>query len=156
VGRRLVGDAVSDSRSKVTLRRLYTRPVTGALVAMESRARRFPKGLAAFITARDQTCRTPYCDAPIRHIDHAEPWHREGTTSAANGLGMCERCNYVKEAPGWRVSAAGEKHGHAAAFVTPTGTEYRSTAPPGPGANPVTVSRVEAGVAKVVGGLRAA
>ena len=100
IGRRLVAAAAGDGRSKATLRRLYTRSATGALVAMESRSRRFPKGLAAFITARDQTCRTPYCDAPIRHIDHAHPHHRGGKTSTVNGLGMCERCNYVKVAPG--------------------------------------------------------
>jgi hypothetical protein len=54
---------------------------------MESRSRLFPKGLAEFINLRDDTCRTPYCDAPIRHRDHAVPSHRDGPTSAVNGLG---------------------------------------------------------------------
>ena len=49
------------------IRRLYAQPATGSLVAMESVARPFPTGLARFIELRDQTCRTPYCDAPIRH-----------------------------------------------------------------------------------------
>jgi hypothetical protein len=92
VARRLVGGAIGDPRSRATLRRLYRHPRSGALVAMESRSRRFPKGLAAFIGVRDQTCRTPYCDAPIRHRDHARPRNRGGPTSANNGLGMCERC----------------------------------------------------------------
>jgi hypothetical protein len=53
-------------------------PASGALVAMESRSRLFPKGLAHFIALRDDTCRTPYCDAPIRHTDHADPHIRGG------------------------------------------------------------------------------
>ena len=93
VARRLIDGAVTDRRSRATLCRLYRHPATGALVAMESRSRCFPRGLSAFIGLRDQTCRTPYCDAPIRHRDHAQPHHRDGPTSAENGLGECERCN---------------------------------------------------------------
>ena len=74
----LVSGAVSDKRSRAMLRRLYAHPTSGALVAMESRARLFPRGLAAFIGLRDQRCRTPYCDAPIRHRDHARPWAGSG------------------------------------------------------------------------------
>jgi len=73
VAQRLVHDAVVDERSLATLRRLYRDPTSGSLVAMESRSRLFPKGLAGFIGVRDRTCRTPYCDAPIRHRDHATP-----------------------------------------------------------------------------------
>jgi hypothetical protein len=54
-------------------------------------------------TEADGTCRTPYCDAPIRHTDHATPVAHGGPTSVLNGLGECEACNYAKEAPGWRV-----------------------------------------------------
>lgn len=129
--RHMIGDALTHDDSWATLRRLYAAPDTGALVAMESRSRRFPKGLARFIATRDQTCRTPYCDARIRHIDHAEPHHRNGPTSAANGQGLCEHCNYAKEAPGWRVVAAVDEFGrHTTDHITPTGATYRSTAPP--------------------------
>ncbi|KWX22710.1 HNH endonuclease [Mycolicibacterium wolinskyi] len=134
VARKLVADAVGDERSKTTLQRLYRHPSSGALVAMESRARLFPKGLAEFIALRDDTCRTPYCDAPIRHTDHAEPSARGGATSAANGEGLCERCNYTKESVGWQVHTFDENGVHTAFFVTPTGAVYRSTAPPLPGA----------------------
>jgi Domain of unknown function (DUF222) len=148
VARRLVMDAVLDERTRATLRRLYRHPASGSLVAMESRSRCFPKGLARFIGVRDQTCRTPYCDAPIRHRDHAQPRNRGGPTSARNGLGMCERCNYVKETPGWRVTTCDEKGVHTAEFVTPTGLQYRSTAPPLPGPPPagpppITISKIE-------------
>jgi hypothetical protein len=90
--------------------------------------------LASFIELRDQTCRTPYCDAPIRHHDHAHPHHRGGTTSAVNGSGKCEACNYAKEAPGWQVSTTVDATGtHTARITTPTGAVYHSTAPPLPG-----------------------
>lgn len=130
---KLTGDAATDAEAKATLRRLYRHPKSGQLVAMESRARIFPKGLAAFIGLRDRTCRTPYCDAPIRHHDHATPDREGGGTSALNGLGACEACNYAKEAPGWRVSTSEHEGKHTAEYTTPTGATYRSIAPPLPG-----------------------
>ncbi len=141
---RLTGDAVADASAKATLRRLYRHPGSGQLVAMESRSRFFPEGLARFIGLRDQTCRTPYCDAPIRHRDHAVPKHAGGQTTAVNGLGACEACNYTKEAPGWSVTTSDSDGRHTAEFTPPTGAVYRSTAPPLPGP-PVrtTVSLVE-------------
>ncbi|MGH3553807.1 MAG: DUF222 domain-containing protein, partial [Mycobacterium sp.] len=142
VGRALVSAAVTDSRSRATLRRLYAHPDSGALVAMESRARLFPRSLANFIGLRDQHCRTPYCDAPIRHRDHAAPWAGGGATSAANGLGLCERCNYVKEVAGWQVDTdLDETRRHTAEFITPTGRHYRSAAPPR--APTITISDLE-------------
>jgi hypothetical protein len=157
VARQLVSGAVGDAQSRATLRRLYRRPGSGALVAMESRARRFPKGLATFIGLRDQACRTPYCDAPMGHRDHARPHHQGGATSAANGLGMCERCNYAKEAPGWRVTAAVDETGwHRAEFETPTGMRYQSGAPPPPGWFPVDVTEIELRVAVALPDLHAA
>ncbi len=139
VAQTMVLDAVTDSRSRATLRRLYATPDSGALVTMESRSRLFPKGLADFISLRDQRCRTPYCDAPIRHNDHATPHRRGGPTSAINGAGMCESCNYTKEAPGWVVTTGiGETGRHTTEFTTPTGAHYHSIAPPVPG-TPATV-----------------
>jgi len=141
---KLTGDAVTDAAAKATLRRLYRHPRSGQLVAMESRSRIFPKGLARFIELRDQTCRTPYCNAPIRHRDHAVPQRQGGPTSAINALGLCEACNYTKEAPGWTVATTAANGEHAAQFSTPTGATYQSTAPPLPGP-PIrkTISRME-------------
>jgi hypothetical protein len=144
VARSLVAAAVADGASVATLRRLYAKPASGALVAMESRSRHFPKGLAEFIGLRDQRCRTPYCDAPVRHRDHARPYRRGGRTTAVNGLGCCERCNYTKEADGWTVSTAlGEDGSHTATFTTPTGAHHHSTAPPVPGTPPRPTSEIE-------------
>ncbi|MFE4542082.1 HNH endonuclease [Arthrobacter sp. NPDC056727] len=123
-------DAVKDL--KIWLRRLYTAPDTGDLVAMESKRRLFPPPLRRFIQIRDDTCRTPYCDAPIRHHDHIIPWHNNGPTSLANGAGLCEACNHTKELPGWKTQPKPGPR-HTIEITTPTGHTYRSTAPPLPG-----------------------
>jgi hypothetical protein len=144
IGRRLIAASVGDRRSRATLRRLYKHPRSGALVAMESRARLFPKGLSRFIDLRDDTCRIPYCDAPIRHHDHATAHGRGGATSGVNGLGVCEACNYAKEAPGWKVVTTQDETGcHQGEFTTPTGAHYHSKAPPLPGARRIDISSIE-------------
>lgn len=144
VARHLVRSAAVDNRSRATLRRLYQHPASGALVAMESRSRTFPKGLAEFIALRDDTCRTPYCDARIRHTDHVTPHARDGETCATNGRGACEACNYTKEAHGWQVSASVDENGtHTTTFITPTGARHSSQAPPLPGPPRIEISEVE-------------
>ena len=144
VAQSLIADAVADPASLATLRRLYAKPSTGALVAMESRSRLFPKGLAEFIGLRDQRCRTPYCDAPVRHRDHARPHRRGGRTSGINGLASCERCNYTKESHGWTVSTGTDERGsHTATYTTPTGAHHHSTAPPAPGTPAKPFSDIE-------------
>lgn len=118
----------------VWLRRLYTAPASGELLGMDSRARLFPAGLRRFIQVRDDTCRAPYCDAPIRHLDHIIPWHHAGPTTSTNGQGLCETCNHTKETPGWTaktITRPGQRH--SVETRTPTGHTYRSTAPPLPG-----------------------
>ncbi|MDQ0210541.1 hypothetical protein J2S92_001213 [Arthrobacter bambusae] len=131
------GEPESGQELKLWLRRLYTAPGTGELVGVDSRARLFPAGLRRFIQARDDTCRTPYCDAPIRHIDHIIPWHHGGTTSLANGAGLCEACNHTKELPGRTAQNGTAKPNpgtrHVLDIRTPTGHHYQSTAPPLPG-----------------------
>ena len=111
---------------------------------MDSRARLFPPGLRRLIQARDDTCRTPYGDAPIRHFDHIIPWHRGGPTTQANGAGLCEACNHTKETPGWSVRPRPGPR-HTIEVQTPTGHSDHSTAPPLPGTDtPAAVSRLQA------------
>ena len=128
------GPSLYRQELKAWLRRLYTAPGTGDLVAMDSRARLFPAGLRRFIEARDDTCRTPYCDAPIRHHDHVVPWHKGGTTSIGNAAGLCEACNHTKELPDWKTQPRPGPR-HTIQLRTPTGHSYRSTAPPLPGSS---------------------
>jgi HNH endonuclease len=101
IARQLIATAAGRDE-RLAVRRLFTKPATGALVAMESAARAFPKALALLIRLRDQVCRTPFCDAPVRHVDHVKPHAEGGSTNADNGQGLCEQCNYAKQAPGWR------------------------------------------------------
>lgn len=110
-----------------SLRRLYTDP-DGQLVAMDSRSRAFPAGLAQFLAVRDRTCRTPYCDAPVRHRDHVHRWIDGGQTSAVNGQGLCEACNQTKEAAGWSAQVT-DTDPHEVETTTPTGHRHRSRAP---------------------------
>lgn len=125
VARYLLASLHPDTR--LWLRRLYTHPRTGELVAMESRRRHFPKPLRRFLLTRDQLCRTPWCGAPIRHTDHVQPHRSGGTTSAANGQGLCERCNQIKETTDWHTTP--EPDG-TVTTTTPTRHRYHSNAPP--------------------------
>ena len=129
-----------DNDLNLWVRRLYTAPGTGELVAMDSTARLFPAGLKRFLQIRDETCRTPYCDAPIRHHDHVTPRHRRGQTTAGNGQGLCEACNHTKETPGWAAQTIPGPR-HTVATTTPTGHTYHSTAPPLPGTPPAGGTR---------------
>jgi hypothetical protein len=108
------------------LRRLYTQPASGELISMESKRRLFTTSQRKFIALRDQTCRTPWCEAPIRHTDHIKPADRGGKTSVSNGQGLCAACNFAKQAPGWRArpGPAGQLD-----LITPTGHRYRSRPP---------------------------
>ncbi|MDN5795355.1 MAG: HNH endonuclease, partial [Intrasporangium sp.] len=122
--------------AKRWLRRLYTHPGTGTLVGLDSTARLFPAGLRRYLIARDGVCRTPWCDAPIRHADHIRPHSRGGPTSASNGQGLCIACNLTKDLPGWHseVTDPGPGRGgagpHTTRITTPTGHTHTSTAPP--------------------------
>ncbi|MHA7278578.1 HNH endonuclease [Arthrobacter sp. MDT2-2] len=120
---------------RVWVRRLYTAPGTGDLLAVDSRARLFTDGQRRFIEARDRSCRTPYCDAPIRQVDHVLPWRDAGPTSLWNGAGLCEACNHTKEIDGWKaITRSGPTH--TIDLRTPTGHTYRSAAPPALGTGP--------------------
>lgn len=122
VARRFLAGTEAD----VFLRRLYADPGSGQLVAMESERRTFTGLLRQMVLIRDGTCRTPYCDAPIRHVDHARPHRDGGKTSWENASGLCVRCNLTKEAPGWVHGATPE----ALTVSTPTGHRYTSTPRP--------------------------
>lgn len=126
--------------ARVWIRRLYRNPVTGALVAMESRRREFPAGLHRFLVTRDQICRTPWCDSPVRHADHVRRAADGGPTSAANGQGLCEACNHAKEAGGWEHTPATTSRAGPITVRTPTGHCYTSRPPDLPGDPPPTAA----------------
>ena len=77
-------------------------------------------------------CRTPWCDAPIRHSDHIQPYSTGGPTTLPNAQGLCARCNQTKEAAGWRSEPIG---GGGIRTVSPTEHRYLSVGPPTPTAD---------------------
>ena len=129
---------VDDPAGQAWLRRVFTHPTTGELVALQAKSEAFPPALRQLLVFRDQTCRTPWCDAPVRHADHARRRADGGETSAGNGQGLCEQCNYVKEAKGWAAAehVSSRTGHHVVETSTPTGHLYRSRPPPLPGAPP--------------------
>ncbi|GAA1314394.1 MAG: DUF222 domain-containing protein [Brachybacterium tyrofermentans] len=116
---------------RAELRRLYTHPTTGELVAMESTARAFPPALARFILWRDVTCRGPFCDAPIRQTDHIKPYSEGGHTCLDNGDGDCVFCN-DKEQQTRSVERddAPETQGHSVTWTSVNGVTRTTTPEP--------------------------
>src|SRR5690625_877707 len=123
----IIKDCLADPTVKACIRRMYTRPADGQLVAMESRRRAFPTGLAKMLKLRDDTCATPFCNNPVEEADHRTPWAKGGTTSWDNATGLCRRCNQRKENRGWRYSGTPDE----LTVATPTGHQYTvPTLPP--------------------------
>lgn len=134
----VAGDNEGADDPHVQIRRIFSYPGTGDLIGMDSHARTYPGLLAHLIKLRDQTCRTPFCDAPIKHTDHIRSHARGGDTSERNGAGLCARCNYVKEHPDMVVS------GDAGEITTTTGGLTVTSRPPAPpGLPPPTRSHIE-------------
>jgi hypothetical protein len=89
-------ELLATTAGKKSLRHLVVRD--GIVIGGDSRRRTFDGTLETFIRARDgNRCTAPYCDAPIRHIDHVQRWAAGGRTEFANGRGYCEFHNYVRE-----------------------------------------------------------
>jgi len=131
----IAGDLLRSSRGRVWWRRLFTAPAGGPMVGGDRFRRRFDGWLAQLISLRDRTCRDPYCDAPIRHLDHVHRRADGGPTTLANGRGLCERGNYVRELPGWTATVTDDgRHSrpHTVMITTPTGHTDTSSAPQPP------------------------
>ncbi len=130
----LARELITNTQARVWWRRLFTRPTTDGgqqVVDLDRRRRRFTGWLAELIRWRDWTCRDPYCDAPIRHLDHLHRHHDGGPTTPTNGRGVCERGNYVREMPGWTIRLA-DPDTHTVITTTPTGHRYTSRPPQPP------------------------
>lgn len=114
---------LATSAGRKAWRRLITR--AGVVIGGDSRQRLFTGQLAEFIRARDgHRCSEPYCDAPIRHIDHIHRSAEDGITEFDNGRGVCEFHNYLREIDGWQV----ERTPDGIRTTTPTGHTYTAPA----------------------------
>ena len=110
-------------RGRLFLRRLITR--AGIVIGGDSRRRTFRGLLADLIQARSRhRCAEPYCDAPVRHLDHIHRAADGGATTLDNGRGVCAFHNHLREQPGWHVAHTER----GLTTTTPTGHTYR--APP--------------------------
>ena len=128
----LARDLLASSKGRVWWRRLYAAPFGGPLVGGDPHRRHFDGYLRRLIMWRDRVCRDPFCDAPIRHIDHIDRYSDGGLTIFPNGRGECERGNYAREMPGWKVeivSGGMDGQTHTIKITTPTGHTYLSRAP---------------------------
>ena len=131
VARGLVSDAVTDPRSRATLRRLYAHPGSGALVAMESRARLFPRGWPrssgygiSAAARRIATHRSATATMPA----HGQPGVRLMRSTGADCANVVTTSKRSPAGASHRMST--KVAAHTAEFVTPTGAQYRSSAPP--------------------------
>ncbi len=117
----LAREVVQTSRGRRWWRRLFTAP-SGQLMSGDPTRRRFDGWLARLISLRDQTCRDPFSDAPIRDYDHIVRWADGGPTTYGNGRGTCTRGNLVREMPGWQVHRVDLANSgrHTVSVTTPT------------------------------------
>jgi hypothetical protein len=133
----LAGEILNRAGGRLWWRRLFTAPtgLNGSRIVIggDPTARRFTGWLAKLLKLRDGgTCREAFCGAPIRHLDHIVPYRDGGPTTYANGRGVCERHNQIREMPGWTVEtvhAGPSGHPAVIATTTPTGHTYLSPAP---------------------------
>ena len=117
---------LADAELNVFLRRIFTDPTGTRLASMESRSRGFSPTLRKMLLLRDNTCRNPYCDAPIVDGDHIKPHRAGGKTSWRNASGLCAHCNQTKENRGWH------HEGDADELTVTTPTKHSYTVNPSP------------------------
>lgn len=111
-----------------TWRALLVDPLSGALLDCGRATYSPPPDLAAYVIARDNTCRHPTCDAPalLCDLDHRTPWTAGGHTCRHNIDALCERHHPLKHLPGWdheRDPDTGDS-----IWTTPTGRTARRPA----------------------------
>lgn len=116
---------LADPDTHATMRRLVTDPATGALV--DRGAHRYPisDSLAAWITARDVTCRLPGCRRPAARcdVDHADDFADGGRTTIGNTGSMCRRHHNGKTFGGWLIIDS--QPDGSCIFISPAGRRYR-------------------------------
>ena len=91
-----------------------------------SPAYRPPPRLRDYITARDLTCRYPYCGQPAWRgdLDHTRPWDKGGPTCRCNLGGLCRAHHILKHHPGWTLT---QPRPGVFQWTTPAGRTYTVT-----------------------------
>ena len=117
-------ELLASTTGRKTWRKLVTSK--GIVMGGDSTQRKFTGFLADLIRARDQfRCREPYCDAPIREIDHVHRRADGGPTSFEKGRGACVFHNQLREQSAWQVEQTADE----IRTTTPTGHTYTSRPP---------------------------
>jgi len=88
-----------------------------------SAAYRPPPRIRDYITARDLTCRYPYCGQPAWRgdLDHTRPWHTGGLTCSCNLGPLCRSHHILKQLPGWTLT---QPQPGIFQWTTPAGRAY--------------------------------
>ena len=97
---RLIADQQPDSTWE-----LYVHDADGALIHRHRLHRHPTVDQAAFVRARDITCRAPGCPVPAQRaeLDHTIPWSAGGLTTEANMGALCVKHHHLKHEGGWEL-----------------------------------------------------
>jgi hypothetical protein len=84
---------------------------------------------AAFIRARDRTCRAPHCHRPATtcDLDHALEHHRGGPSHRGNCRCLCRRHHTLRHLPGVQVTDHPTGHGRVTTWTLPDGRTHHVT-----------------------------
>lgn len=116
-----------------SLTRLLTHPVSGNVLAVDSRTYVPPAGLRHHLTARDTTCRFPGCTRPAiaTDADHTRDFAHGGTTTATNLALLCRGHHVLKHQARFTLTQKQDGSG-TLIWATPTGRIYTTTPEPVP------------------------
>ena len=115
------------------------RPAAGNVVGIGKRIRRFTGKLAELVRLRDQTCRMPYCDAQIRHLDHIVEYRHGGQTTLSQWPGTLR----TAQLPAQHAGLAYRSHPRRTRRPGPRDHDHHTDRPPipEPSARPAVISR---------------
>jgi hypothetical protein len=91
-----------------------------------SAAYRPPPRIREYVTARDLTCRYPFCGQPAWRgdLDHTKPWDQGGLTCSCNLGGLCRGHHILKQHLGWTLT---QPRPGVFIWTTPAGRTYTVT-----------------------------
>ncbi len=117
--------------------RLFTDPVTGAVLELGKKRYTVPKDLRTWLELRDQTCRFPGCGraATRSDVDHTDGWATGGSTDVGNLACLCEPHHLMKHTTSWRVVQRGNgvldwRSPTGQVYTTRPALEIQGTSPP--------------------------
>jgi len=119
-----VRELLGDPAVAVSMRRMLTDPVSGAVIDVGRRCYEVPDRLRSLIQTRDQVCRFPGCrrKATRCQIDHAVAWDDGGGTDRSNLGSLCIRHHQLKTHARWQI--VDSKPDGSCIWISPQGRRY--------------------------------